>query len=557
MAGRPALRLIGPLLLLLVREGAPLLATTHRPVRQLRQLASGQHGAPRLRMQQEWEGQPRKQRRGEKAARPGPDYARNQICCYGCGAELQMEAEGTPGFVEPERYELKALHKQLRQTLCARCRAMTQGQILPAVVEGRLGIEADGAGLVTPEELRNQLVHLRERKALVVLLVDLSDVSGSFLPRVRDLIGPNPVLLVGTKADLLPRGTEQDKVLEWMACVLAARLNVLDAQLLSAKTGEGMGPAVKAVMQQRNGRDVYVMGAANVGKSLFIGALLDLLHAEQGGRMTRLPISSATPGTTLRTIPIDAFSGGSKLYDTPGVHLPHRLSAQLLPSELSSFAPRGRMKPYTVPPGDATQGASLFWGGVARVDIVQAPQALRLTFCGFGLRVTSSATADADAYHTREAGVSLTPPNDPESAAALGPLQLRKKVKLGLAQGRHTADIAVSGLGWVAVSCLPTLRASSPEEMQLEIDIWVPALVEVFLRPPMPVGGLPADTEEGNAEVTLADVRKAGAPGIGRYVPGEGNEESSRGRGGSGRGGRGDAYVGRGRGGGRSSRDPY
>tara|TARA_B100000795_G_scaffold224263_1_gene179649 strand:- start:177 stop:281 length:105 start_codon:yes stop_codon:yes gene_type:complete len=26
-------------------------------------------------------------------------------------------------------------------------------------------------------------------------------------------------------------------------------------------------------MQQRNGRDVYVMGAANVGKSLFIGAL--------------------------------------------------------------------------------------------------------------------------------------------------------------------------------------------------------------------------------------------------------------------------------------------
>jgi hypothetical protein len=115
----------------------------------------------------------------------------------------------------------------------------------------------------------------------------------------------------------------------------------------------------------------------------------------------------------------------------------------------------------------------------------------------------------------------------------------------------------VSGLGWVAVSCLPTLRASSPEEMQLEIDIWVPALVEVFLRPPMPVGGLPADTEEGNAEVTLADVRKAGAPGIGRYVPGEGNEESSRGRGGSGRGGRGDAYEGRGRGGGRSSRDPY
>ena len=112
------------------------------------------------------------------------------------------------------------------------------------------------------------------------------------------------------------------------------------------------------------------------------------------------------------------------------------------------------MKPYTPPPAEATQGASLFWGGVARVDIVKAPQALRLSFCGFGLRVTSCATEEAEAYHLQEAGVSLTPPNDPESAAALGPLQLRKKVQLSLTQGRHTADIAVSGLGWVAVSRL-------------------------------------------------------------------------------------------------------
>lgn len=32
-----------------------------------------------------------------------------------------------------------------------------------------------------------------------MLLVDLTDASGSFLPRVRDLVGKNPVVLVGTK----------------------------------------------------------------------------------------------------------------------------------------------------------------------------------------------------------------------------------------------------------------------------------------------------------------------------------------------------------------------
>eukprot|EP00908_Phaeocystis_cordata_P016681 Transcript_27974.p1 GENE.Transcript_27974~~Transcript_27974.p1 ORF type:complete len:505 (+),score=203.91 Transcript_27974:492-2006(+) len=492
-------RAVSLLALLLVRSGSPLLAS-HPAARPPPHALS--RCVPRLLRMQTYSnrgggrpGPERGQRQRPKKDRARPDFARNQITCYGCGAELQMETAGRPGYVEPERYELKASHRQLRQTLCARCRAMTQGEILPAVVEGRLAV-ADGAGLVTPDELRAQLLHLRERKALCVLLVDLSDVSGSFLPRVRDLIGPNPVMLVGTKADLLPRGTEQQRVLDWMAGSLAARLNVIEAHLLSAKTGEGMGDAVRAVMGLRKGRDVYVMGAANVGKSLFIGALLDLLHAEQGGRLNRLPISSATPGTTLRTIPIDAFSGGSKLYDTPGVHLQHRLTAQLLPKELQAISPRGKMKPYTPPLGDdGMQGRSFFWGGVARLDVVSCPPAMRLTFCGFGLRVHSCATAEADEEHAREAGVSLTPPNDRASAEALGPLQMRKRVTLTLTPLQHTADIAVSGLGWVAVSALPTLRAA-PDQMRAEIDVWVPKRVEVFLRPPMPVGGLPAETAD-------------------------------------------------------------
>ena len=42
-------------------------------------------------------------------------------------------------------------------------------------------------------------VQVREERAVAVLLVDLLDASGSFLSRVRDLIGKNPVFLVGTK----------------------------------------------------------------------------------------------------------------------------------------------------------------------------------------------------------------------------------------------------------------------------------------------------------------------------------------------------------------------
>ena len=53
--------------------------------------------------------------------------------------------------------------------------------------------------LISPEQLRANLKGLSEQRILAVLVVDLLDCSGSFLNRVRDLIGRNPVLLVGTK----------------------------------------------------------------------------------------------------------------------------------------------------------------------------------------------------------------------------------------------------------------------------------------------------------------------------------------------------------------------
>lgn len=38
----------------------------------------------------------------------------------------------------------------------------------------------------------------------MVLLVDLTDAYGSLMSRVRDMVGRNPIVMVGTKMDLLP-----------------------------------------------------------------------------------------------------------------------------------------------------------------------------------------------------------------------------------------------------------------------------------------------------------------------------------------------------------------
>lgn len=67
---------------------------------------------------------------------------------------------------------------------------------------------------------------------------------------------------------------------------------------VSSRNGVGMKEAVGAMFTERKGRDVYVLGSANVGKSTFIRAALKAMR-EQGNFFVpgkRLPTASAMPG---------------------------------------------------------------------------------------------------------------------------------------------------------------------------------------------------------------------------------------------------------------------
>lgn len=57
---------------------------------------------------------------------------------------------------------------------------------------------------------------LRSKRAVVVLLVDLLDASGTLPPRLRSIVGANPVLLLGTKLDLMPPGIAPDALRSWL-----------------------------------------------------------------------------------------------------------------------------------------------------------------------------------------------------------------------------------------------------------------------------------------------------------------------------------------------------
>ncbi|CAB4303845.1 unnamed protein product [Prunus armeniaca] len=113
------------------------------------------------------------------------------------------------------------------------CKLLSRGHMITAV--GGNGGYSGGKQFIMAEQLRKKLAHLRHERALIVKLVDIVDFNGSFLARVRDLAGANPIIIVITKVDLLPKGTDFNCIGDWVVEATAKKKARLCDKCLSDK----------------------------------------------------------------------------------------------------------------------------------------------------------------------------------------------------------------------------------------------------------------------------------------------------------------------------------
>lgn len=95
-------------------------------------------------------------------------------------------------------------------------------------------------------------------------------------------------------------------------------------------------------------------------------------------------------------------------------------------------------------------------------------------------------TETAEERREKHAGAELAPPCTPERVEALGPLQPRDVGVEGGFWDRSTVDIAIAGLGWVAIGCkgAATFRAWAPAGVAITThDAMVPDFAKDFERP--------------------------------------------------------------------------
>ncbi|KAJ1616237.1 hypothetical protein T492DRAFT_622318 [Pavlovales sp. CCMP2436] len=460
--------------------------------------------------------------------------------CAGCGVVLQAAVSGSPGFL-PQPGGLERAQVIGHRVICGRCHGLrhqnsadkevrvghsTERKLSPRYFEDLLEACLLGHDARSPSGVT---APANAGCGVVVYLVDLFDVEGSLLPSLPRLVGDTPLILVGNKVDALPSGTSLERVEKWLRQACRERLGGIEpaeVHLISASTGKGIAKLGDSVLRWASRRrqygDVYVVGAANVGKSSFINAMIspntnkkqkrvvgakggvslaelalaDLPGAQEGlfdeeeeeedieaaaerplskgekaalARQTgpRLLTASHLPGTTLEPVRVRCRNGLS-LFDTPGLVLEGQLARRLTPQEVALLLPRAPIKPAQISLG---AGKSLLLGGVARVDVLAcgfAAQLVLAVHAAPSLTLHPTATERAEEMRQRHVGGMLSPPlGGRERLEMLGPLETTDIEIEGVGFRRAAADVAIGGIGWLAVlgDGLIKLRVHAPKHV--------------------------------------------------------------------------------------------
>lgn len=343
-------------------------------------------------------------------------------------------------------------------------------------------------GELSPAKFREVLERLQKLNAVVVYLVDIFDFHGTFIRGLRDIIGKkNPVLVGVNKIDLLPKDYKQNRVENWIKdeCQAMGLRDIAGINLISSARGTGvsllLADALKLAKKKR--ADIYIVGAANVGKSSFINQLMRLQtrgKKRDGGALT----TSVVPGTTLDVVRIP-LGGGVCLYDTPGLMMPHQLTNYLDAKELRSVLPTKNVERVSLRLGE---GKAMFVGGLARLEVVEGKPFFFTTFFSPSVKVHPGRVEDAEAFTRKHVGGLLAPPFTEEGFDNLGEWTSKSFSASGEGWRRSCLDVVLSGLGWIAITGVGDIK----------LRVCVPRGVGVFTREPL----MPFETQQGVSSYT-------------------------------------------------------
>lgn len=369
----------------------------------------------------------------------GTEQPSKDTGCAGCGVKLQTTDKERAGYIPASALERTP-------TICQRCFRIKNYNDASSIA-------------IDQDDFLRLLGGIASTDSLVVHIVDIFDFEGSVISGLQRFVGNNPVLLVVNKVDLLPRAVNHNRLRNWVQQQAKEQgLRTVEVVLCSAKRNIGFDRVVDAIEYYRRGRDVYVVGATNVGKSTLINRIIHD-YSDLDAELT----TSRYPGTTLDAVHIP-LDDGKAIIDTPGIVYNHRMTEVVPRSVLQAITPDKPIKPLVY---QLDEGQSMFVGALARFDFVSGDHQSFTLYLSNGLDVHRTKLERADELYANHKGKLLSPP----SVEELDELPVWTRHSLRIPRGGEY-DVFVSGLGW--------MRANSTAGAV--VDVYAPKGIKVHVR---------------------------------------------------------------------------
>jgi 30S ribosome assembly GTPase len=362
----------------------------------------------------------------------------SEMYCIGCGVAIQTDNPNEMGYAPQSSLEKESI-------ICQRCFRLKHYNEVQDVS-------------LTDNDFLKILSGLGEVEGLIVKIVDIFDFNGSWLPGLHRFVGKNPILLIGNKEDLLPKSVKRSKLIQWMKHeAKQLGLQPIDVLLVSATKGSSINEAIEKIDHYRDGKDVYVVGCTNVGKSTFINRIIKNVAGE-GDVIT----TSHFPGTTLDMIEIP-LDDGSSLVDTPGIINHHQMAHYVDKRDLKVITPKKEIKPTVF---QLNEGQTLFFGGLARLDYIKGGRRSLVCHVSNDLKIHRTKMENAGSLYEKQVGELLQPPRKDD----LDEFPELVRHEFSIKEGKM--DVVFSGLGWVTIN-----------EPGAIVAAYVPKGVSVLTRP--------------------------------------------------------------------------
>lgn len=235
--------------------------------------------------------------------------------CAGCGSVLQNNDNNIEGYVNELEIE--------RIAFCERCfRIKNYGDYKHVVKDNNTFIKI--------------LDEINKGNDLVLLVVDLFNLPEDF-DLITDHIS-NPILMVLTKRDVLPKSVYEDRLMNYMD---KFNIKCADKIIVSSNKNYNFDRLMKKIEYYKNSDRVYVVGYTNAGKSTLINKLM-YNYSDYISSIT----TSIMPSTTLNSIEIK-FDKNLTLIDTPGLLNDNSLENMVDVATLKKMNPKKNIRPIT------------------------------------------------------------------------------------------------------------------------------------------------------------------------------------------------------------------